>query len=227
MASAEPVFNEASLFIQDEWHVSSRVNLSLGLRWEASPPPKGADGVDAYTLLGSVGSPSSLTLAPRGTPLWKTTWFDLAPQLGVAWVAHNTPGRETVVRTGGGVFFDSRNQIASYGFAGLGFSAASLLENAPPPVTGSQLDFSVAPSAPYTNFAFPSHLQLPYTLEWNVSIEQPIGKQQALTLSYVGANARRLEQQQGLTVSAWTPNFSEISYFTGNVTSSYNALQSR
>jgi hypothetical protein len=98
------------------------------------------------------------------------------------------------------------------------------------PVTASQLDFSIAPSVPYTTapvYAFSPHLQSPYTLEWNVSLDQSIGKKQAFTLSYVGANGRRLEQQQGLSVSAWNPNFSEINYFMGNVTSSYNALQSR
>lgn len=229
-ASAEPIFNETASFVQDEWHLSSRLNLSLGLRWEVNPPPRGADGNDAYTVLGNVANPSSLTLAPRGTPLWKTTWYNFAPRVGVAWIVHGDPGQETVVRTGAGIFFDSNNQTASYGFEGLGFSATNFLQNAPVPVTPAQLDFTISPSAPYTTalvYAFPAHLQSPYTFEWNVSLEQAIGKQQTFTLSYVGANGRRLEQQQGLSVGTWNPNFSEISYFTGNVTSSYNALQSK
>jgi hypothetical protein len=229
-AIADPIFNETAAFAQDEWHVSSRVNLSLGLRWEVNPPPRGANGQDAYTLLGSISAPSSLSLAPSGTPLWKTAWYNFAPRAGVAWIARAVPGRETVVRAGGGVFFDSNNQIASYGFGGLGFAANSSLANSPLPVTAAELNFPIAPTAPYTSanvYAFPEHLQPPYTLQWNVSLEQAIGKEQAFTLTYVGSNGRRLEQQQGLSINALNPNFSQISYFAGNVTSSYNALQSK
>lgn len=228
--SSEPIFKEIAVFAQDEWHVASRLNLSLGLRWEVNPPPTGAHGEDAYTLLGSIGNPASLTLAPQGTPLWKTAWFNFAPRLGMAWIAHNAPGRETVARAGGGVFFDTNDQVASYGFEGLGFKAESLYVNTPVPVTPSELDFTTVPSAPYTSsivYAFPQRLQLPYTLEWNVSVEQGIGKDQTFNLSYVGSSGRRLGQQQELSVNALNPNFSSIDYLPGNVTSSYHALQAQ
>ena len=52
--SATPVFNETALFAQDEWRLTSRLNLSLGLRWEVNPPPTEEHGDDAYTLLGSI-----------------------------------------------------------------------------------------------------------------------------------------------------------------------------
>ena len=38
-------------------------------------------------------------------------------------------------------------------------------------------------------FGFAPHLQLPYTLQWNASVEQALGKSQALTVSYVGSHA--------------------------------------
>jgi hypothetical protein len=82
------------------------------------PTPTEANGHNAYTLLGSLANPSSLALAPEETPLWKTPWFNLAPRLGVAWTAHSQPGWETVVRTGGGAFFDTDNQLAINGYSG-------------------------------------------------------------------------------------------------------------
>ena len=33
----------------------------------------------------------TLTLAPKGTPIWKTPWFNFAPRLGIAWTAQSQP----------------------------------------------------------------------------------------------------------------------------------------
>jgi hypothetical protein len=60
-------------------------------------------------------------------------------------------------------------------------------------------------------------------LEWNASMEQALGKSQALTVSYVGSNGRRL--MEGLVVSS--PVFGEIQYFQSGATSNYQALQTK
>ena len=118
-APAYPLYTNFSAFAQDEWKVSQRLSLSLGLRWEVNPAPSVTQGLKPYTLQGS--SPNTMALAPQGTPLWQTTWFNFAPRLGAAYVLRNTPGSETVVRGGGGVFFDTGQQLGSAGFAGPGF----------------------------------------------------------------------------------------------------------
>jgi hypothetical protein len=225
---ATPIFNDTSAFAQDEWQVSPRVHLALGLRWEVDPPPTEAHGNDAYTLLGSLADPSSLTLAPQGTPLWQTAWYNFSPRLGVAWTAHEQANRETVVRAGGGVFFDSANQVATNGYSGIGFSAYNLFSGAALPATPAQLNFEPSAAPPYTSaavYAFPSHLQLPYTFQWNVSLEQALGTAQTLTLSYVGANGRRLSSLQQISLSSINPNFGTVEYFLNDLTSNYQALQ--
>jgi hypothetical protein len=225
---ATPLFNEFSLFVQDEWRVGRNVHLSLGLRSEINPPPGVEDGQLPYTLLGNIAQPNSLSLAPQGTPLWKTTWFNFAPRLGLAWTAHDNPGWETVVRVGGGVFFDTDNEEATDGYYGPGFSATNFFSGSSLPVTPSQLDFSPSTAPPYLEvYAFPKHLQLPYTLEWNVALEQAFSKGQSFTLSYVGSNGRRLIQQQELQVSQINPDFNYIFYIANGVTSNYQALQLR
>jgi hypothetical protein len=226
--SATPIFHQFSAFAQDEWRLKPTVALSFGLRWEVNPPPTEQHGADPYTLLGDISQPSGLTLAPQGTPLWKTTWFNLAPRLGVAWTVHQTPGRETVLRTGGGVFFDTDNELATQGFAGLGFAANQRFFGAPAPITAAQLAFSPNATAPYTNgvvYAFPAHLQLPYTYEWNASLQQALGQSQSMTISYVGSNGRRLITEQQLYVGTQNPNFGTIVYVPNGLTSNYQALQ--
>jgi hypothetical protein len=223
-----PLFNQVALFGQDEWRVHPRLNLSLGLRWELNPPPTEAHGNDAFTLLGDIDVPSSLTVAPRGTPLWKTSWYNFAPRLGMAWTAHNQPGAETVVRVGGGVFFDSANEIAATGFNGLGFRASAVQIGAQIPFTPSQLAVPITTSAPYTASVittFPSHLQLPYTLQWNTSLQQALGRNQSLTVSYVAAAGRRLLALQQRSLTALNPDFGTVQYLAPGITSNYQSLQ--
>jgi hypothetical protein len=223
---ATPLFNEFAAFVQDQWSVSQSLSLSLGLRWEVDPPPTEQHGDDAYTTLGNINDPATLSLAPQGPPLWKTYWFNLAPRLGLAWQANRAPGRETVVRAGGGVFFDTANELATQGYTAAGFYAETESFGTPLPVTPAQLAFSAAAVPPYSVvYAFPSHLQIPYSLEWNTSLEQALGKVQALTISYVGSNGRRLPQQQERLISSLNPDFNAIIYVPEGVTSNYQALQ--
>ncbi len=223
-----PIFNETSLFVQDEWRVVPSLSISMGLRWELNPPPTEQHGRDAYTIAGNLSDPSSLTLAPLGTPLWDTTYHNFAPRLGVAWQVRNTSGWETVVRTGVGVFFDNDNEPAYSGFVKFGYDAAASYSNTPFPASPEQLSLAPTTSAPYTSepiYAYPKHLQLPYTLQWNVSVQQGLGKAQTLTFSYVGANGRRLLQEQEYNLGKVNKNFGTVYELPGNITSSYNGLQ--
>lgn len=226
---AEPLFNEFSAFVQDEWNVMRTLNISAGLRWEVNPPPSTADGKMAYTATGNPLTPSTLELAPRGTALWKTSWYNFAPRLGVAWRLSPHPGRETVLRTGMGVFFDAGNQTAAYGFSGLGFSAYVDPTNLTLPVPSSAFNFTTDVTPPYTAgtvYVFPTHLQLPYTLQWNTSIDRSLGASQIITVSYVGSAGRRLlQQRQATNVSAFNPLFRAVIYYPNGLTSNYQALQ--
>jgi hypothetical protein len=217
-----PLYTNFSVFAQDEWRLSPRLSLSLGLRWEVNPAPGVTQGLKPYTLQGS--SPDTMTLAPQGTPLWQTTWFNVAPRLGAAYVLRNSPRLETVVRGGVGVFFDTGQQLGSLGLdAGPGFGA---LSSAPgsfpeaisaPPIVNPPVTSSFA-------VGYSPHLQLPYTLQWNASIEQALGQSQALTVSYVGSHASRL-LVENYFIPANNPNFSSYTFVENGLTSDYDSMQ--
>jgi Carboxypeptidase regulatory-like domain/TonB-dependent Receptor Plug Domain len=225
-----PRFRELATYLQDEWRLKPQMSLSAGIRWEINPPPSSPDGNDAYTLQGDISTPSTLTLAPHGTPLWKTSYYNFAPRLGVAWQAHTNPGWETVLRTGAGAFFDTNNQVAGLGFGGaaVGFSAYEFYYGASLPLTSSQVSLTPSATPPYTNstvYAFPNHLQLPYVLQWNVSLQQALGKPQSITISYVGSNGRRQMGEKQLSLTPFNPDFGTVVYFYGGLSSNYQALQ--
>jgi hypothetical protein len=192
-APAFPLYTNYSLFAQDEWKATQRLSLSLGLRWELNPPPGSTQGLMPLTAIFNPDpNVNDWQYAPQGTPLWKTTWLNFAPRLGAAYVLRNASGHETVIRGGGGLFFDSGQQQGSLGYDGPGFTMAAFGADPFPSLTNTLMagffDGSVGA------FGFYPHLQLPYTLQWNASIEQAFGSSQTLSASYVGSHAGRLLQ---------------------------------
>jgi hypothetical protein len=144
-------------------------------------------------------------------------------------MVNNRPGHETVLRTGGGVFFDTGNQVGSLGYNGVGFSASKLSFGVAAPFPGG---VAITPSTlpPYTGtsiFDFYPHLQLPYTLEWSAALEQALGQARSFTITYVGSNGRRLLEENEFSITAQNPSFGNIYLFRNGLTSSYEALQSQ
>jgi hypothetical protein len=227
-----PVYTNFSAFIQDTWRATSRLSVSSGIRWDVNPAPGVSQGLMPYTIAG-LDDLSTMTLAPQGTPLWKTSWYNFAPRLGVAYVLNSNAERQTVIRGGGGVFFDTGQQNGSYAYNGPGFSATSFFGRLfgkptafPAPVALVNPTITRPPVGPYQIvYVNPPHFQLPYTFHWNASWEQALGRSQSFSISYVGANGRKLLELDSMDVSAYNPNFSTIYEYKNGLTSSYNSLQ--
>jgi Carboxypeptidase regulatory-like domain len=221
-----PVFTNFSAYAQDTWRIRPRLTVTYGLRWELNPPPGEANGDVPFTVRG-LDNPATMTLAPQGTPLFETTYGNLAPRVGVAYQLSQSPGREMVLRGGFGIFYDLGTGTSSTAFYGSNYPHSSfrVVANAPFPFTSdvlTPLPFSTNPPYP-TLFVTDPHLTLPRTYQWNVAMEGSLGKHQSLSASYVGATGRRLLRQEYLVNP--NPNFTDL-YVTRNASvSDYNALQ--
>jgi hypothetical protein len=221
-----PLYENFSGFVEDDWRVSSRLSVSLGSRWELDPAPGVTQGLKPYTIQGS--SPATWTLAPQGTQLWSTTWHNFAPRVSAAYVLRADPNFETVARGGFGVFYDTGQQGGSAGIEGPGFDLLNIVFSAAFPVPPSDARPLVNPPvAPYNIiYAFPANLQLPYTLQWNATIEQSLGKSQALSVSYVGSHASRLLKAEEFSGSAiHNPVAGVFLLYANGLSSDYDALQ--
>jgi hypothetical protein len=226
---AHPLFTNFSLFAEDDWKINNRLSFSFGLRWDVNPAPSASQGLPGNTLTGT--GPADWALAPQGTSLWKTTWFNFAPRLGVAYAIRDKPGWETVLRAGGGLFFDTGQQLGSFSFHGPGFSGENDLFGtsfpcAPAPCSASDLVPPVQTTGPFFALGgFYPRLQVPYTIQWNASVEQALGQSQALTLSYVGSHAGRLLEQDQVPADPTNPIANEFFFVRNGLTSDYDALQ--
>jgi hypothetical protein len=89
-------------------------------------------------------------------------------------------------------------------------------QNANPPV------LSTSPPVSEILVADP-HLTLPRTYEWNIALEQSLGSDQTLSLTYIGAVGRNLLRNTNLVGP--NANFGFVGVTTNSATSNYNALQ--
>ena len=216
--SQQPVFNNFSAFAQDDWRVSPSLTLFYGLHWEVAGPPSSSDQTAALAV-NQIDDVAQLAVAPRGTPLWKTTYGNFAPRVGFALAADSD---RLVFRGGFGIRYDVANGAAGDAYAdsypfldgrsqfNVPFSFAA---TAPAPATAVTVPFS----------AFDPHLSLPYLLEWNVSVERQLSSAQSISVAYIGNAGKRLL----LTTTALNqnPSFEFLRLTTNGASSNYHALQ--
>jgi hypothetical protein len=216
------LFRNLGVFAQDTWRILPRLTLTYGLRWDVDYAPSSIDGPSLAAAV-NFNDPETLNLAPPGTPAFRTPYGNVAPRLGMAYQVSQSEKWQTVLRGGFGVFYDlvsseAGNGILSstypFGAQKVLFSDFPFADTAPPPITFAGSG-SFAASNP--------HLQLPYTLEWNVALEQALGKQQTISASYVGSAGRRLLQTEDLI--APNPNVASAVLTINGATSDYEALQ--
>jgi Carboxypeptidase regulatory-like domain/TonB dependent receptor len=216
-----------ALYAQDTWRITPRLTATYGLRWEVDFAPSSNPNlltVNPFTL----SDLSGLSLAPTGNASFHTTYGNVAPRLGLAYNVIPNPKWETVLRGGFGVFYDlAGSEIGNLiGEAGYPFSATSLNFGGTFPLdpgTASPPAITVGSLTSNVLSAFYPHFQLPYSLQWNLAIEQALGAQQRLTATYLGSVGRRLIEST--FVVAPNSSFGYANLAVNFATSDYHALQ--
>jgi hypothetical protein len=225
----KPVFNDVSFFAQDSWQAMTRLTLNYGLRWDYDPPPSEASGHPFYTVTG-LSDIATVTIAPKGTPLWSPSKTNFAPRVGVSYVVYNTPGGETVLHAGGGIFYGLGDQQGAQGTLGFPYGRSEYIYGAPGTYPLSQAAAAPIPftlNPPYTFvFAFAPNLRDPRVYQWNFSLQQNMGTSRSLQMSYVGNHGSDLLRNEMLQPAMGVnPNFSYLDVVTNNDYSNYDALQ--
>ena len=236
-----------SVYGQDTWNVTPRLTLTYGLRWEINPAPHAKDGNRLATLSGppdlSQLDQSGLQIAPIGTPFYKTEFNRFAPRVGAAYQLRQQHGRELVLRGGWGLFYD----LNSTPFAGAGWpylQQTISFTGSPVPVPPSTFDFpppsfTPSPSNPADVSVAGKDFTLPRVQQWNLTLEQALGANQAVSVGYVASAGRKLLRSLFAPIQVLQPgelpqpglffsqNFSGISFTDNASYSDYNSLQAQ
>jgi hypothetical protein len=213
-------FANFSAYGQDTWSLNRRLTLTYGLRWDVNPAPKGRKGTALYPA-NQTDNVSTLVFGDPNKPMWSTTWNNFAPRVGAAYKVRQSGS--TVVRGGFGVFYDLPDGTISNFASGSPYVLAGpALPYQYPPSSVTIPVLSLNPPFGFTTFS-DAHLKQPYTLQWNVGLEQAIGASSAVIVSYVGAAGRRLLRQD-LYFSP-NPTFSILTITRNRAQSDYDAMQ--
>lgn len=224
------LFHNLGAYAQDTWRVEPRLTLTYGVRWDVDFAPSSGNGLSLSAVTGyNPANLSGLEIAPAGTPPFKTTYGNFAPRLGLAYEIAPGPKWQTVLRGGFGVFYDLVSAETGNTFVSLfpPFANVNQFFGATFPFTPAEIaPVPIPATATLSEFeVFNPNLKLPYTLEWNVALDEALGENQTLSVSYIGSSGRRLLQTDQVSSPSANPNIGFGEFIDNTSQSNYNALQ--
>jgi len=186
-------------FVQDDYKITRKLTLNLGLSYDYSTPIKEAHNQQAnfdfatgqLVAAGQNGASAGLVTTDKA---------DFAPRIGLAW----NPIKNTVIRAGYGRFFSYQEirtgdplQLAynlpffyQPAFTSDGITPVLTVSGGFPSLTPSQaVDASVTASGSGVG----SHLHAPVLDEWNFNIQQQLPDNILLEVAYVGSKSTHLQ----------------------------------
>jgi TonB dependent receptor len=253
-----------ALYAQDNWRVTHRLTLNLGLRWDIAPhtyeanqqsanfypglynPANAATFDTAGNICSSAADPGCTAPSPGliaspnpilaglqfygngigiggvgGIPkgLVNTPNKNFGPRLGFAYDL--TGQGKTVVRGGFGIMFDRIQGNDMYnGATNTPFDASPTVHNVAlsnPGFnvdTGNTISSADLPILPVGITGIdPANAKLPTSYQYSLGVQQAIGRSTVLSASYVGSQARHLNDYRAINL----PNISDLAGPTGLV----------
>lgn len=215
-------------FIQDDWRITNRLTLNVGLRWEAELPRRvdhdRQNSFDPSAINPVSGTPGVVTFSGRNgvpRPAFRTDWNNFGPRLGFA---YRLPFQgDTVVRGGAGVFYgptvsntigDSAStgfsQSASYVTAQADLYSVLRLRDGFPAIVRPPLTPGFGAAAPgqrpYTAVGFfEPKRPTPVSYQYNLNVQRELPGQAVLELGYMGNVSHHLTAND-LTINQVPPD---------------------
>jgi len=201
-------WNQWAGFAQDDWKITSRLTVNLGLRYSIFGTPSEADGLLSNIILGSGPNlPDEMKTARVGRvkELWSTNLHDFAPRIGLAYdpFGHGT----TAIRAGFGIAY--QEPFSNLWSNGSRFDAPDTVRAVDFPFNLLGTDVNYAghfPFQPPADFRAPTSanggiqgaginlygtdpkLKTAYAEQWFIGIQHQFLHDYGFTINYVGTH---------------------------------------
>ncbi len=231
---------ETSIYARDNYKISPRVALDLGIRWTYQTPFNEVRGYinNAYYESGGKIQPdvaigfdniNDITLATSGSGGYdytKKDWNNFAPNIGVNYDVSGN-GR-TVLSAGYSLAYERPNFTVPSSAGNVPYTLSTTLQGQRFGTTALNSTSAQAntPSLFITN---PANI-VPYVQYWNVSVQQAVTEKGSLQITYMGNKGSHLYDEYALNMDSGyagtrpNSNYSTITSLYTDGMANYNAL---
>jgi hypothetical protein len=229
------LLREGGFFFQDDWKLSRKLTLNLGLRYEVFLNPIEQDSLqgvlDQAALVDGIHRINNLKLV-KSRDWFGTDWNNFAPRVGFAY--DPAADGKTAIRGSFGIFYDrTMGSVVS----GIDSNTIGFVQQVPvyPNQGGADIRYSDTYSLPQTPGA--PVLQLPdtrstnirladpnlrtgYVANWTLGVQREILSNTVLDVGYVANRGTKLYLHRDLNQPQVTPallsDFKELAAYAGN-----------
>ena len=215
--------NEVNLFVQDTWRVARTLTVDYGLRYDLFAAPFDPAGqARPFDVRQN-------SLAPVGSPFFRTNRRNFAPRFGFAWQAK----AGVTLRGGYGVFFN----VYPVGFADLSRNilpgnttlVAQLVSGLSYPLDPFLAGVGAVPSPNVSGIAWDKPDL--YAHQWNFTLDKLIGESTMIRAGYLGNRGLHLRRNMNVNLIDPSlgrrplPNFADVNIETASGKSWYSSAE--
>ena len=201
--------NTLSFFVNDDWRVSSRLTINMGLRyeylgWWREQANQEASFVPSAGKIGYHKVPANVPaiLAPLiinqddvfPAGIINPDLNNWGPRIGIAYRVSD----KLVIRTGFGTYFDNvnLNELQFTRLIAPFYANRTIIPDLASPIIADNLfpDINQSTSLP-APFSMSSDNRTPYTMQWNFNVQYNLARDLLMEVAYTGSGSRKLTKR--------------------------------
>jgi hypothetical protein len=220
------LYNTLGFYAQDDFHVTSRLTVNMGLRYEFMTTPWEANGrqyaIRNLTTDSTVLPGGELAAWIPGPVMRNKTYWNFSPRFGFAWDVFGDG--KTAVRGGGGIYYDVGNLGGAFINESDGSYPAILSAIANPanavvkfPVTLPTIASVLSSNLANTVVTADYNAGQPYNIQYNLTVQRQLAGNTAVSVAYVGTRGVHLWQQLEGNPTIPTAVVNGVQYWSNSV----------
>jgi len=198
------LFNTLGFYVQDDYRITSRLTVNMGLRYEFMTTPREAKGrqyaIRNLTADSTVLPGGELAAWAPGPVMQNGTYRNFSPRFGFAWDVFGDG--KTAIRGGGGIYYDVGNLGGAFVNESFGsYPAISYTFTNPAnavvtfPIAFPTVDSILSSNQANSAVTIYYGAGQPYNIQYNLVVQRQLARNIAVSVAYVGTRGVHLWQQ--------------------------------